>query len=181
MIKIGNPRHYQLIAEGELASFEGVKPRDVVMQVNAPKRVELHIVYGGEPTFLATVEGRDTLQFWVDGPFEITPDGGDVYVSTSDGAKIHLEDIGEATFTRIVERRRVSPEVALMERTMQINIRRMMEIQQTEMERRLAAHENNRSSGSAAGSSDAQEPVASKPGSASTDGSTPPVVEGSNG
>lgn len=117
--------------------------RKVVLQVNAPQRTNLILVTPeGEPHFLARVEGRDEIEFTHAGDFSLTVEEGTVYVASADGQKVHIAETGAATFTKIAERRRYSPEVMMMQAAMRENQRRLEAMMAGEIERRVQAHVN---------------------------------------
>lgn len=102
------------------------KPRNVYLDVNAPNRVRLDVIApDGETYFLASVEGRDKLHFVWAGEAQIAS-SGEVYIQTDDGVNTHTPDMGEATFTRLHERRIMSPAEMQM-RALALENKRQME------------------------------------------------------
>ncbi|UIB81399.1 hypothetical protein [Flyfo microvirus Tbat2_95] len=102
--------------EDQVIPFTGdaERTRNVYLDVNAPEPVKLWVIDArGNEWFLARVVGRDKLHFIAQGDFQLAS-SGEVFVMFDDGVKTHTEDMGEATFTRLHERRVMSPEVAAM-------------------------------------------------------------------
>lgn len=146
MQKIRDIKEWKFLKIGETLPFPNVRGREVVIHFNAPYKSRLGIVQDGELYFLATVEGRDTVSFWIEGAFGLFVEGdkeevGGVYFHSADGSTIHTENLSPVIFTKISERRRVSPEVMMMQRAMLENQRRMEAQMQDALDRRMAAFE----------------------------------------
>lgn len=144
MQRIYNLDKWALLEEGKRLSYVNSRPRKVVVEVNAPSEVLLYLVEDGKPRFLALVKGRDTVEFYPDGAFDLTCEGGAVYVYTADGDDVSMEALDERTFTRIVERRPRNLELELMQRAAAENTRRLLEAQRQDMEKYIARLETQR-------------------------------------
>lgn len=140
MQRMFNLSKWQRIAEGELVSFCGERPRTVRLEVNAPERVKLYVTEGkAEPVFLAAVEGRDTVEFSSDGAFDLYVVGGEISVFTAEGQDWTVQSVSNATFTKIVERRIRNPELEYMMAVTYANMEKRLAAQSAELDRRLQA------------------------------------------
>lgn len=121
MQKMMDLRNWRRITNETTLPFPSHKLREVKLHVNAPYRTLLLIEQAGELHFLAAVEGRDEVSVDVDGDFSLTVDGPECFVYTTEGSTVHVEHIDAQTFTKVAERRRISPEMAMMQRLMNEN------------------------------------------------------------
>lgn len=133
MQRLFNVTKWKRLCEGQSLTYPNARPRVVRLEVNAPRAVGLYLFDAatGEALFLARVEGRDTVEFYSGGDFELVSDG-EVFLYTADGEVAHHEVLDPVIFTRIVERRQVNPEVAAIQRAMNINIERRLAAQRDE-------------------------------------------------
>lgn len=136
MQKMYNLNKWSRLDEGSGMQFHNERPRVVRLDVNSPDRAVLYVLQRGEDgetglEFLARVEGRDVVEFVSSGPFELTCEGGPVAVYTIDGEDISFRELAPVIFTKIVERRKRSPELEYIAAMMSKN-----------MERRLAQQAN---------------------------------------
>lgn len=128
---------WKWLTEGELARFTKTEPRTVRIDVNSPDKVRLFIRYEDGPIFLALVEGRDRVEFSVDGAFDLYIEGGECAFYTVDGADWSVEKVDHKSFTRIMERRVRNPEIEKMMYLTQLNVERRLAQQEADFERRL--------------------------------------------
>lgn len=133
MQRLFNITKWTHLESGESAAFPTDRARMVRLEINAPTVALLYLAdpESGVMRFLARVTGRDTVEFFVGGPFSIVSDG-ECFIYTADGQSIHHESVDPVIFTRITERRSVPPEMAHMQRMMQINIERRLAAQRDE-------------------------------------------------
>lgn len=140
MQRIFNLDKWRTILEGEFIEFLSDRPRTVRLEVNARDRVRLFVQQeGGEPAFLAIVEGRDTVEFSANGAFDLYVEGGECAVYTADGDDWSVAEVDAVTFTKIVERRIRNPELELMMAITRQNMETRLAAQSAEMERRFEA------------------------------------------
>lgn len=162
MQRMFNLRKWSTLSEGTALSWAGSRPRVVKFEVNSPGDVTLHLRYPegvykrtpgvdgeagtveeilapGTTFFLALVRGRETIETFVDGPFEVLAEGGGCYVYTADGDDISSVVLDPVIFTRIAERRARNPEIEAIERRMFLNQERRLAQQMEDMERRYGA------------------------------------------
>lgn len=137
MQRIFNTNKWTTLAEGQGFTFSSSRPRTVRLEVNAPQEVRLYVSDGdqGEIEFLALVKGRDTVEFVTSGQMALHAEGGDVMIYTADGDDVSSIVEAPVIFTKIVERRRRSPEVEYMIAAMNANVNRRLEQQAHELER----------------------------------------------
>lgn len=151
MQRIHNILDWIELKEGEGLPFPGGKRR-VTIQVNSPGKTALYIVpterrgvdglviendeVVGLPIFLALVEGRDEIELFAEGGFNLTHDGtGVVYVLGSEhGEKAFVINPEPIIFTRIAERRTRNPEMEAMQHLMMQNMQKMVAQQASELE-----------------------------------------------
>lgn len=146
--KIGNISKWNVIAEGEVREFPG-GARVVVIEVNAPEATRMWVTHGSESdpvahqkeSFLCLVEGRDTIEFAVEGPFSLSCEGGDLWYYTSDqrnGAGVLNDQVGDVIFTKIANRKARNSNMEMMQFRMQQNAARRERLLMAEVDRRLA-------------------------------------------
>ncbi len=121
---------WQKLPKNERAIFQSdvIGQRLVRLRVNAPQRVALYLTLPDlvDPVFVATVQGLDEIQFYVDGDYKLSAIGGELWFDTLDGTRPDVEPVEPDSFTSIVERRQRNPELELLERKMHENIERRM-------------------------------------------------------
>lgn len=141
MQRIFNLDKWRTITEGEAIRFAGKWGERVIrLEVNARDKVRLFVQEDGdEPAFLALVEGRDLIEFTAKAGFDLMVDGGECSFYTADGQDWSIADVGEETFTKIVERRQRNPELELMMAMAQRNMEERLATQGQELERRFQA------------------------------------------
>lgn len=135
MQRIFNIEKWTLIPQGKAMHFQGDRPRKVSVDVNCPTRSQLYLVLPSGKHFLALVEGRDTVEFYVNGPFGLTTLGSDCYVYTADGQGITFEAVDSESFAVIRERRARNPELEYIAALMAENMNRRLEAQAHELRR----------------------------------------------
>lgn len=160
MQRMFNLREWTEIADGGSLSFHSARPRIVRFEVNTPDEVLMHICYPdgiyvthppenigeagsteevlepGTVQFLAKVTGRETIETFVEGAFDLVVQGGTLYVFTADGTEVHATVTDPIIFTKIAERKARNPELERIERRMYLNQERRMQQQADDMERR---------------------------------------------
>lgn len=130
------------VEEDAVLPFPDDRPRPVRLDVNAPAAAELYYVSeDGEVRFLATVDGRDTVEFTTAGRFSLAVRGNECWIYTVDGKDTATETIDPVIFTKIVERRRRSPELVKMELAMYANMNKRMEVMEREIHRGILRRE----------------------------------------
>lgn len=152
--RVFNVEKWVLLDEGQsylLQSDDEEKSRAVHLEVNAPSRVQLWLLddrtrLGGEvdQLFLAAVDGRDKVEFYVSGTVRLVVEGGPVWIYTIDGEDVSIETEPSETFTRILERRRRSPEVEAIIREMNFNLERRFAQQANDLGRLVSRSEATR-------------------------------------
>lgn len=145
MQRLFNVTKWRRLCEGQALPFSSERPRVVRLEVNAPRKVGLYIldVPSGDTVFLALVEGRDTVEFHVGGAFSLVADG-EVYVYTPQGEVIHHVSDDPEIYTRIVERKAMNPEIAAIQRAMNINIERRLAAQRDEFNAAIRRMQSDR-------------------------------------
>lgn len=145
MQRIFNIDKWSRIPQGKAMKFAGDRPRKVVLEVNCPVRTQLSLVNESGTHFLALVEGRDSIEFYVNGAFSIASSGSDCYIYTVDGQGVTFEKLDAASFAVVRERRARNPELEYIARRMQENLERRLAMQADELrkvlERRSAPRE----------------------------------------
>lgn len=136
MQRLFNIDKWFVLESGKALNFENPLARRVRLDVNAPGPAQLFYVTGnGEITFLASVHGRDVIEFASHGgDFAIQCEGNDVWLYTIDGEDTSFSNPGAVVFTKIVERRARNPELELMQHMMNRNLELRMEAQRRELE-----------------------------------------------
>lgn len=165
MQRMFNLRKWTEIQAGGGVSFESVRPRTVRFEVNSFEETRLHIVYPegvylttpgivgeastteeiiapGTVFFLGRSFGRDVIETFVEGRFDLVVDGGTLWLFTADGDEVHATVIEPVIFTRIAERKSRNAELEAIERRMYLNQQRMLSAMHDEFERRMQEKEN---------------------------------------
>lgn len=121
---------WRSLRQGEALRFETARSRVVRLDVNSRADVGLYLLdaVSSETRFLAVTRGRDSVEFIVEGAFTLVSDG-DIQLYTADGQFIHHEVVDPVIFTRITERRVMSPEIQEIQRMMNFNIERRLAAQ----------------------------------------------------
>lgn len=138
MQRLFNLTKWTQVPAGQGLSFTGDRPRKVVLDVNAPSKVVMSLLHEGRSDFLALVEGRDTVEFYVNGPFKVTATGGPCYIYTADGDGITIENLDAESFAVVRERRPRNLELEYMMAAMQENMTRRLQLQAQEIERAVS-------------------------------------------
>lgn len=173
MQRLHNLDKWQEVLDGHAVNFGSLEARRVRLDVNAPGPVCLYHANGnGEMTFLGRVVGRDVLEFFAEGEFSVTVDGGSCWLFTVDGEDISFEPSLAPTLTKIADRRPRNPEFELM----QYHANRNLELRLAQMRRELDAEWSRRIAPAAAGA------VEPQPASGGDGGSSEPVpADGNHG
>lgn len=151
MQKLGQLNDWERWRENEHHVVPKTSSGRVTLRVNAAHPVALYYwvlkadgSWKGEGEFLALVHGLDEVQFRSPGAIAIAADA-DCYVETMAGFLHHPPSASES-FTQIVERRQVAPEVLEMmhraranERARNAQLQRLMEDQQRRFDAALSA------------------------------------------
>lgn len=168
-IQMMDLKKWQTIEEGEIVHFNKENPRTVRIDVNAAQTTHMFVAQGpdADAEFLCVVYGRDRVEFSVDGPFDLTVDGGAMSFYTVDGADFTVEKVDDESMTRIVERRVRNPEMDYIMNTMYRNMEmrfaqthheleknygrrlRMQEQRNAELEQRLTADASRKATATA--------------------------------
>lgn len=143
-IQLMDLNKWQKIENGELVRFHREMPRVVRVDVNCPDTCRIYVAQTvdgiqQDAQFLAVVYGRDRIEFAVDGPFDLYADGAPLSFYTVDGADWSMQPVDDTSYTRIVEKRVVNPEVAYMMELMYHNMERRLAEQSVEIERNVTA------------------------------------------
>ena len=142
MQRLHNIEKWFQVAAGKAVNFGGsTEPRFVRLDVNSEGPARLFYADGdGDMRFLASVDGRDVVEFRSTGEFSITVDGSDVWMYTIDGEDISFKIPDAVKLTKLIERRPRDPALELMQYQMKRNMDARMQQIQDEMERKLARH-----------------------------------------
>lgn len=93
---------------------------------------------GTETIFVAhCMPGRDTIDFFVDGSFELFAEGGPVYVYSNDSQQTELHVVAPEVFTRIANRRSRNPQLEIMMWQQRQNLERRFNQLAADTERRI--------------------------------------------
>jgi len=126
-------------AKGAL-HFAGTTPRRVRLDVNSPVKARLSIADGeGEITFLALVEGRDQVEFVVEGEFSLLADEPGVMIYTADSDDISTVNEAAVSFTKVMQRRPRNHDLEIIAAEMAYNMQRRLDAQAEQLERNFAA------------------------------------------
>lgn len=111
-IRLGDLENDWLFAEGDSEIlFPGRAKRTVRLDVRTEVRCALFVVFNDEkPRFLTTVDGLETVEFTAPGPFTLYGEGP-IHVRTADATYVGFPNTDEETFTKVFDRRPVSPEM----------------------------------------------------------------------
>lgn len=168
--RIYNLAKWGFLREGEAIAFLNPRRRVVVLEVNAPGPVCLYVMQDpedkranpelvtdreagrtkgdlerspeAEAQFLAFVPGgRETLEFGVDGAFELISEGGSCYVYTADSQDVATRVVAPLIYTRIANRRQRNPHLEMIEYQMRLSQERFRAQLEMEVERRISAVE----------------------------------------
>lgn len=96
---------------------------------------------GGVLQFVGVCKGRGTIEFAVDGAFDLVAEGGGAYVYSNDGLQVETRVIAPVIFTRIANRRQRNPHLEMIEFQMRLNQERFLQELEAEQSRRLEALE----------------------------------------
>lgn len=185
MQKIADINKWARVEAGKALNFAGTQPRRVRLEVNAPAQCGIwYVDTNGNVTFLATVSGRDVIEFKSTGEFALQFEG-DCYIYTVDSEDFSFSIPDAVTFTEIMTRRARNPEVELMNYMMKRNMEMMRETQKHEFERMWTERERIAAANAAqpAPAGDVAAPI-SEPepdGGAGTGTGDTPVDGGDNG
>lgn len=141
VIKLMDLTKWRVLEEGQMIHFEKSTPRTVRIDVNAPDAIKVFAKETETPEqeiFVANVYGRDTLEFSVNGAFDLTAVGGEMWWYTIDGQNLAMDAVDDRSFTRVVERRQRNPELEYMMQMMQLNMERRLAHVAQETELRVA-------------------------------------------
>ena len=186
MQRLHNVEKWFTIAEGGTLNFGNPNPRRVRVDVNAPHESRLFYVDGeGKMTFLASVIGRDVIEFRAYGEFALICEGPEVWIYTIDGEDVSYKNDAAETFTKIWDRRPRNPELELIQYQMHRNQERMFNEMRGEFaalhatNQRLAAAVAAQSASEADGDGADGEPEPD--GGADAGGGDPPADGGDKG
>lgn len=97
---------------------------------------------GHVATFLCSVgRGRDTIDFAVDGAFDLLAVGGDVHIYSQDSLQHEVHVLDPLVFTRIANRRQRNPQLEMMMWQQRQNMERRLNALAEDAERRIVAAE----------------------------------------
>lgn len=96
--------------------------------------------------FLGVCKGRGTVEFAVEGPFDLVAEGGGAYVYSHDGVRVETVVVEPRIFTRIANRKQRNPHLEMIEFQMRLNQMRFQEQLREETDRRLKALEERKES-----------------------------------
>lgn len=174
MQRLFNLNKWIQLAEGSQWNFTNERKRKVRLEVNAPSPVTLHVIDDqGEVSFLALVEGRDVVEFVTTGRVSVAVEGGECWFYSEDSDDVSCTVVDPVKFTKIVERRKRSPELeyiaAQMNRNLELNLQKQAhELEQLFLRREEARAVQYQAAALAAG-------AGSKPAAAGgADASDPP-------
>lgn len=159
MIRVFNTRKWSELNEKQSLSYKSKRARLIKFEINAPTRVELYLSYPDgayvdrldspgqldeiippkKSFFLCTVQGRETVETFVDGRVDLYAANGKCYVYTADGDDVSSVVVDPVIYTRIAERKARNPEIEAIERRMFLNTERRIASQMDDMERRYGA------------------------------------------
>lgn len=145
--------------------------RVVVLEVNAEDKCKLFVrTNDGQEHFLALVEGRDEIQFSVEGEWGLVVVGGMCNIKTAEMQDMEMQPVDDTTFTTLMERRVRNPELEMMMFLANQNVEKRLAEQSAEFDRRLAARDAARDLGTASGT--LVQPVAKPADQGAASGST---------
>lgn len=182
MQRLFNLDKWTPLSEGRALAFDLDRPRVVRLDVNSAGPCNLYVMQreqeGSDASFLARVEGRDVIEFHVNGAFALVADGDGCNVYTVDGDVWTFRDLAPEIFTRIHERRVRNPELEYILAKMQANMERRLATQADEIRGAIERRERARSLPSPASGDGGKVQPASESGdgrseSADGDGATP--------
>lgn len=139
MIDLKDLGRWQALGEGASIRFEADKMRRFRLEVNTPNRTRFYLVNGTDVTFLASVDGYEVIQFIAPEVFEITSDGAEALIYTTEFEQTSVEIPDAVIFTKIAERRARNPELEYMMSKVQENMDRRLAVATRDFEQRTAA------------------------------------------
>lgn len=141
MIDLSNLDKWIPLAEGQALRFDLDIPRRVRLEVNTSTRTRFDLVNeDGETTFLANIDGHETLQFVVKGPWSLysdTEEGCYIYTKELETTAVEVPDA--VIFTKIASRRARNPELEYMMQKMAANLERRLAIAEADIASRVHA------------------------------------------
>lgn len=145
MQRMFNVDRWLVIEPGQVLEYPSPRPRLVRIEVNSPDVANLYLLNADQEAFhLARICGRDTVEFVSPGAFSLTAADGALSVYTVDGTSVaHTVDAPQS-FTKIVERRKRSPELELIARMMNSNMERRLAQQAEELSAQYERRERER-------------------------------------
>lgn len=133
------------VGEGQSWSLAGDKVRVIRVEVNAPDRVRLFVIDETDDVrFLATVLGRDTIEFVAASTVRLFVEGGSIDIYSVDGDDPSFTVAAPKIFTKIMERRRRNPELEAIALQMNANMERRLAQQADDLRRLVINRENAR-------------------------------------
>lgn len=115
VVRIHNLSKWLALQPGEMLELKGQDKRRVTLEVNCPALTRFDVVIGDVPTFLAVVQGWETLQFSAPAEcFLVATSDDEVWYFTNDGDQIAAQRPEAVTFTKIANRRTRNPDLERM-------------------------------------------------------------------
>lgn len=107
MIRLHNVSKWQPAPAGSVLHLPGENGRTIEVDLNTETEARVSLVTDGKPVFLASVKGREKLQFSVeDGDVYLGFESeGEVWYYTRDGENTAIERIDAESFTQMMGRR----------------------------------------------------------------------------
>lgn len=132
VIRLHNVSRWAQLEPGNVFPIYGEQSRNVRFELNCETDTRLDIVRDEVPTFLATIRGREDIEFAAEGEcYLVATSEGEVWYHTDEGDRIDFENPMSVSFTKIANRKARNPALEMM----------MFKTEQN-MKRRLAALED---------------------------------------
>lgn len=141
VVRIHNLSKWQCLPAGQGFTFPGDHARRIRIDLNCPEPTRLDVEENGILTFLAVIQGFETVEFGVgDGQAKLVPSSdGEVWYFTNDGDAVAVEAVGAVSFTNIASRRARNPELEHMMFKMEQNMMRRQDALFAELQTMQAA------------------------------------------
>lgn len=145
VVRIHNVGKWSQLKPGALIELTKTMGRRVRLQVNCEVPTRFDVIEGERGTFLAVVEGLETIEFTAGADAYIgaspSTDSGEVWYFTNDGDQVAADRPEAVSFTKIASRRTRNPELEHMMFKMEQNMNRRIAALAQEMAQYQAPHD----------------------------------------
>ena len=138
MIKLDSLTRWTRLGKGQILELPGETNRRIRLNVNSPGYAGLYTVDAdGLPTFLATADRRDVIEFAAEGNVRIGTQDDDVFVYTAENEPTFTIIENAEVFTQIATRAVRNPDLEYMMFLQEQNIQRRIAQLETSVNQRV--------------------------------------------